>query len=202
MFEALSIPAINRLLRSHPWAVERLRTHAGKTARLVCLPAEWRATLSESGEFKKAHADSVPDVTISVTPGVLLRAAAGDETAWNAAEVTGDAEFAAALDYLRRNVRWDFEEDLSRLTGDIAAHRIANGARELERWSRRAVANLAQAFAEYAIHERPLVADARAVEAFNREVDVVRDDAERLQKRLELLQQRLSPPAGTKPTAK
>ena len=54
MFEALSIPAINRLLRSHPWAVERLRTHAGKTARLVCLP---ELTLSQICHFFAHYKD-------------------------------------------------------------------------------------------------------------------------------------------------
>jgi ubiquinone biosynthesis protein UbiJ len=201
MFEAFTIPAINRLLRSNGWALERLRPQAGKTALLICLPFDWRATVSDSGELTSSGSDALADVTIRVTPGLLLRAAAHDETAWSAAEVAGDGEFAAAIDYLRRNLRWDYEEDLSRLTGDIAAHRIANAAREFDRWSRRTVINLGRTFAEYAIHEQPLVASAPAVEAFNREVDGLRDDAERLEKRFQLLQQSFPPARLNKTTA-
>jgi ubiquinone biosynthesis protein UbiJ len=49
------------------------------------------------------------------------------------------------------------------------------------------VVNLGHAVAEYALHERPMFASARAVEEFNSEVDEVRDHAARLEKRLELL---------------
>jgi ubiquinone biosynthesis protein UbiJ len=121
----------------------------------------------------------------------MLRAAARDPAAWTGAQVTGDMEFAAAIDYLRRNLVWDYEEDLSRVVGDVAAHRMANAAREADRWGRSALTNLASAFAEYATYETPMLASAAAVEAFNREVDEVRDAAARLEKRLELLQRRV-----------
>jgi ubiquinone biosynthesis protein UbiJ len=54
------------------------------------------------------------------------------------------------------------------------------------------VVNLGQALAEYAVHEQPAFASAQAVEAFNREVDEVRDHAARLEKRLELLRRQAS----------
>ena len=38
MFEPLAVPAINRLLRTNSWALERLRPHAGKTAKTQGLP--------------------------------------------------------------------------------------------------------------------------------------------------------------------
>lgn len=44
-------------------------------------------------------------------------------------QVSGDAEMAAAIGRLVADLRWDAEEDLSRLVGDMAAHRIASGAR-------------------------------------------------------------------------
>jgi ubiquinone biosynthesis protein UbiJ len=84
-------------------------------------------------------------------------------------------------------MRWDFEEDLSRIFGDIAAHRMVEGARELDRWGRDAALNVGRAFAEYATYERPLIASARTIEEFNRDVDEMRDAVERIEKRLELL---------------
>ena len=191
MFDAFSVPVINRLLRANTWALESFRQHAGKTVRLVCLPAELVLTLTDSGEVVAAAAGATPDATISVTPGVLLRLAARDESAWNAVHVSGDVQLAAAVDYLRRNLEWDFEEDLSRVFGDIAAHRMAQGLRSLDAFGRKAALNLAESFAEYATHEQPTLAQPRAVDEFNREVDDVRDHAARLEKRLELLRRRL-----------
>ncbi len=190
MFEPLALPAVNRLLRANTWALERLREHAGKTVRLECVPAELVFTVTPTGELAAA-AGATPDATISVTPGVLLRLAARDESAWNAARVSGDVQLAAAVDYVCRNIAWDYEEDLARLFGDIAAHRMAQGLRELDAFGRATVLNLAEAFAEYATHEQPMLALRRAVEEFNREVDEARDDTARLEKRLELLRRRL-----------
>jgi ubiquinone biosynthesis protein UbiJ len=126
-----------------------------------------------------------------VTPGILLRAAARDSVAWTAAEVTGDAEFAKAIDYVRRNLQWDYEEDLSRIFGDIAAHRFASFAKQLDLWGRDTALKVGRTVAEYVTYERALVASAHAVETFNREVDTLRDDAERLEKRLDLLRRKL-----------
>jgi ubiquinone biosynthesis accessory factor UbiJ len=193
MLEPLAAPAINRLLRANTWALEKLRPHAGKCVRLASAVFEMNLVIADNGEVKAASAETAPDVTIAATPGVLLRLAARDDTAWAAARVSGDVQFAAALDYVRRHLGWDYEEDLSRLVGDIAAHRIAGAARELDRWGRSAALNLAHAFAEYSIHEQPMLASASAVDDFVREVDEVRDHAARLEKRVELLQRQLGP---------
>jgi ubiquinone biosynthesis protein UbiJ len=192
MLRALALPAINRLLRSNTWALERLREHAGKTALLACPPFTVLAAVTQTGELAASPSGTIADVTICVTPGLLLRAAANDSAAWNAAQVTGDVEFAATLDYVRRNMEWDYDEDLSRLFGDIAAHRIASAAKRVQLWGRDTALKVSQTVAEYVTYEKPLIASAHAVEQFNREVDVLRDDVERIEKRLELLGRRLS----------
>jgi ubiquinone biosynthesis protein UbiJ len=192
MLEPLATPVINRLLRANTWALDRLRAHAGKTAALVSPPVELRLTVLESGEVAAAPRDGAANVTITAPAGVLLRLAARDESAWTAAEVSGDLEFAAAIDYVRRNLTWDYEEDLSRVFGDVAAHRMAGAVREIDRWGRATARNLAESFLEYATYEQPVLAAATELDAFNREVDDVRDHAARLEKRIELIQRRLS----------
>jgi ubiquinone biosynthesis accessory factor UbiJ len=187
MFEPLVAPVINRLLRANSWTVEKLRPHAHKTVLFTGAPFELRLTVLETGEVAAALRDAQPDVTINMSPAAVLRATAGHESAWRNAQISGDTEFAGAIDYIRGNIRWDFEEDLSRIVGDVAAHRLVEGVRELDRWGRDAVLNLGRAFAEYATYERPLIASARAIEEFNVEVDEMRDAVERLEKRLELL---------------
>jgi len=192
MFEPLATPALNRLLRANAWALDKLRPHAGKTAVLSSPPLELRLTVLESGEIAAAAPASEAQVTIKTPPGVLLRLAARDESAWNAAEITGDVQFAAAIDYVRRNLAWDYEEDLSRIFGDVAAHRIAGAVREIDRWGRATVRNLAQTWVEYATYEQPVLVSASALDSFNREVDEVRDHAARLEKRIELIKRRLA----------
>ena len=191
MLEPLAIPAINRLLRANSWALERLRPHAGRTALLSCPPVSLRLTVLDTGELAPAARETAADVTLVSTPGVLLRLAARDESAWNAASVSGDMELAGTIDYLRRNLTWDYEEDLSRIFGDIAAQRLAGGLRELDAFARKTLLNLGQIFAEYATYDRPALASRSGVDAFCRDVDEVRDHAARLEKRIELVASRL-----------
>ena len=99
----------------------------------------------------------------------------------------GDMEFAHEVSFLARHLAWDYEEDLSKVIGDIAAHRVAAGARGLARWARETGMRTAQGAAEYWTEESPLIASRVKVEDFVREVSELRDAVERLGKRIERL---------------
>jgi len=182
--------AINHLLRSASWARDALRRHAGKTARFEVFPLAVAFTVLDSGEVAPAGADATPVATVKLGPGLMLRLAARDESAWREIDITGDTDFASAIHHVTRNLRWDVEEDLSRVFGDIAAHRMAESGRTLQRWGEQAVENTGRAFAEYWTEEQPLIAGARDLEEFGRAVDQLRDDAARLEKRIENLSNR------------
>lgn len=178
---------VNHLLRGASWAREALRRHAGKTARFEIFPLAATLTVLANGEVAPAGAGAQPAATVRMGPGLLLRLAARDENAWREVEIAGDTEFASAVHHVARNLRWDVEEDLSRVVGDIAAHRMAETGRTLHRWGVQAAENTARSFAEYWTEEQPLIAGARDLEEFGRAVDQLRDDAARLEKRIERL---------------
>lgn len=190
----MRIPAftapINHLLRANSWARERLQPHAGRVLRIDNPPFSTLMVVTAEGTFADAAAEAAPDVTVQVTPGLMLRLAARDATVWQDLRVEGDAEFAAALNHVARNLRWDVEEDLSRVVGDIAAHRIVDTGRKLGTWGQQSADNLARSFTEYWTEERPLLARRDDVEQFVRDVDALRDDLARLEKRVEMLGKR------------
>jgi ubiquinone biosynthesis protein UbiJ len=45
--------------------------------------------------------------------------------------IAGDVQFANEVNWLVEHVRWDLEEDLSRLIGDAPAHAMAAAARQM-----------------------------------------------------------------------
>ena len=186
LIPSLYLPTINRLLRQNSWALERLRPFAGKVVRVDCFPLTLLLGISETGEAVSAPPDSTPDLTTRLSPGVMLRLAARDSAAWNDISVEGDPQLAAALNHIARNIHWDIEEDLSRVFGDIAAHRMVETGRKLDAWGRQGADNVARSFAEYWTEEQPLIASRADVEQFNREVDALRDDVARLEKRVEV----------------
>lgn len=190
MFEPAAAAWLNHLLRSADWAREALRPYAGRCARFENPPFGSTFTVLENGEVAPAPADAQPDVVVRITPGLALRLAAGDSRAWSEADVSGDTDFAAAIHQLARNLRWDVEEDLSRVVGDIAAHRMARAGRALRQWAADTLEHTGRTLAEYWMHEQPLIAGRVELEHFNDAVDRLRDDVARLEKRIEALARR------------
>jgi len=184
---AAAAAAVNHLLRSASWARDALRRHAGKSARFELIPFVVALTILESGEVAPAAADAVPAATVKLGPGLMLRIAARDESAWREIDITGDTDLATVIHHVARNLRWDVEEDLARVFGDVVAHRMAESGRTIQRWGKQAADNTGRSFAEYWTEEQPLIAAARDLEEFSRAVDELRDDAARLEKRIERL---------------
>jgi ubiquinone biosynthesis accessory factor UbiJ len=184
---AIAARLINHLLQSASWATDRLQAHAGKSFRVRAPLNSLHLKVAADGLLQAAPAEAAPEVSITLSAGQWLRLMARDKTALKDASIEGDAEFAAALSYLAEHLAWDYEEDLSRVLGDVAAHRIAGGLRQAQIWRKDAAASTAETMKEYLTEERPMIAKREAVEQFAREVDTLRDDVERLSKRIDKL---------------
>ncbi len=179
--------AINHLLEAETWAREKLLPHAGKTARIRVASFDFGFVIGASGLLATAAAPVEPQLEIRLAPASLAAALRGEESALKSAEIRGDAEFAAAVLFLVKNLRWDFEEDLSRIAGDIAAHRLVTDAKGLLAWERDARGRLAVSVGEYLTRESESLVAPVAVDAFVADVDRLRDDAARLEKRMQQL---------------
>jgi ubiquinone biosynthesis accessory factor UbiJ len=186
-FGAALVAPLNHLLAQAPWAQERLAPFAGKTARFSVFPFDYRVTVTADGLVMPASGDYLPDTTITLPLAVAMRFMAGDETARQQAHIEGDTAFAQEIAYLSQHLRWDFEEDLSKVFGDVFAHRVGQTVGGLSSWATGASANLAENVRDYWVQEQPLVASREAVQQFNQEVDQLRDDVERLEKRIKKL---------------
>lgn len=190
MFTSAIVPPINHVLRQASWAREKLSAHSGKVARIALLPFTFDLAVKENGEVAAAGADALPAVELTLTPALLLRILSGSEAAASEVTVSGDALFAADINTLARNLRYDAEEDLSRLVGDIAAHRIAETGRGFVAWQKALFANFAANSAEFFTFEQPLLAQGMRVREFIAQVDELRDAVARLEKRIEKLEAR------------
>jgi ubiquinone biosynthesis protein UbiJ len=71
--------------------------------------------------------------------------------------------------------------------GDIAAHRITGTAQAMGQWARMSGENLVRSFTEYWTEERLTVASTNDLSSFATEVDLLRDDLARLEKRISRL---------------
>ena len=128
-----------------------------------------------------------PNLSLKIRPSVLAGFARGEEHALRAVDVSGNARLASEVMLLARHLRWDFEEDLARLLGDVAAHRVAGTLRELAGWHADAARRLAAALADYATDEQPLLLRRGELTALAADVASLRDALVRLHKPVEPL---------------
>jgi ubiquinone biosynthesis protein UbiJ len=176
--------ALNHLLAAEPWARARLAPFAGETIELRGPPFPALRFVILPGGTLAAGGGEHPALTITLTPEALLSLARGPEHFARSLEVAGDPGLAAEVIALARHLRWDFEEDLSKLLGDVAAHRIAQTGRSLARWHADAARRLIESLADYAVDEKRMLMARREVDDFAGAVARLRDALERLEKRI------------------
>lgn len=184
LLAAQLLSGLNHLLRGQPWLRQRLLPFAGRTAALEVFPAKLMVSVDADGQLLPAADQTGADVVVHISMSAALALAAGDERARSQIQMSGDPAFAAVLGGVLRELRWDVEEDLSRVVGDIVAHRLVQAGRSLLDWQRQAVHNLFQTFAEFLTEEEPLLVQRSELERWVHEVDLAREAAERLEKRI------------------
>ena len=182
---------VNHLLAPAAWAREILTEHAGKIAVFDLFPLRVAVAVDSNGTLRAAPENALPAVVIRLTPATALQILAEGEAAWRKANVDGDSGFASAIAKVAANLRWDVEEDLSRIFGDIAAHRLAGAGRSAAAWPKQAATSLAESVAEYLTEEKHLLVTPLRASEFVRDVDELRGAVERLDKRIERLQRQL-----------
>lgn len=177
--------AVNVLVRREPWAQQALLAHQGKTALLAVGAHDLAFTVNPEGALAAAHARVVPDVTIRLPAEAWTAFLQSDSRAvFRLAKVEGDAQFAQTISTLAQNLRWDVEEDLSRVVGDVAARRLAQGATLFINEAKRSAEKLAESVAEYYLDEQQQLVRPREVQQFSEAVRALRDDLARLEKRI------------------
>jgi ubiquinone biosynthesis protein UbiJ len=188
MLASVAVAPFNHLLRGESWARKRLQPCAGKTARFRLPPfPDLALTVQASGEVSPAAQGTPDDAIVTLAPGLLPRLLAHDEDAYREIRISGDNEFAEEIIRIGKNLRWDAEQDLSGVMGDILAHRVAQAGQNLVHWHTETARNLLQMMMEYWTEEQPVLAKPSALHEFMREVDALKDETAHLEQRINAL---------------
>jgi ubiquinone biosynthesis protein UbiJ len=175
--------ALNHLLNAEPRARARLAGFAGATVEVLNPPfPSLRFTILPDGRLEPGGGD--PSLVVSLKPDALFNLPRGGEYFLRSVEVEGDPALASEALALARELRWDVEEDLSRLYGDVAAHRMAQAGRAFAAWHVDVARRLAESFADYAVDEKRVLIARPEMETFAEAVARLRDAVERLEKRV------------------
>lgn len=186
------IATINHLLAQEPWARQQLALHAGKLACIDTGAVALRMRVDSTGMLEPAPRTASADVPANVTIRVKLSDVPlilqNRERAFSYVKIEGDAEFANAISQLSKGLRWEAEHDLEKVVGPILATRLVAGARDAAAFVRTSQQKLAENVAEYFLDEQPMLIRPNTLHEYSAGVTRMRDDVERLAKRLARLE--------------
>lgn len=121
---------LNHVLQQEPVAQERLKRQKGKPVRVQWGDFHLTLSATPAGLLERPSGPAKAELSVSLTQTSPLDLAQslllGDKPA---VDIQGDVQLAAEVAWLVDNVRWDVEEDLSRVVGDATAHTLAGVAR-------------------------------------------------------------------------
>ena len=123
---------LNHVLLQEKQAQERLLRQKGRIVHLRWGLFAIDLIVTPAGLADRAPALSKPDLVLSVaveSPLAVVQAALAGKAP--PVKIEGDVQLAAEIGWLAENLRWDAEEDLSRLIGDAPAHALADAGRRL-----------------------------------------------------------------------
>lgn len=123
---------LNHVLMQEPEAQARLARKKGSVIQVRWSVFSLSLLLTPAGLVNVADAARSPDLVLSLEaqpPWIVARHVLEGQRP--PVQIEGDVQLAAELAWLSDNLRWDLEEDLARVLGDIPAHALADAGRKL-----------------------------------------------------------------------
>jgi ubiquinone biosynthesis protein UbiJ len=122
---------LNHVIGQEPEAQSRLKRQKGR-----CIQLQWQDKLIQLSPTPAGLLERVSDqkfdlkLTLTDNSPISMASAVfkGEKPG---VHIEGDVQLAAEVNWLIDHVRWDFEEDLSKLLGDAAAHTLVTGGRQM-----------------------------------------------------------------------
>jgi ubiquinone biosynthesis protein UbiJ len=185
---------INRYLRLDPAIGPRLATLSGRciAVELSGLDTTLYVFPDEHGIQLREHVERLPDTVLRGTPLGMVRLGVGGNTEKTLFSrdvlIEGDVETGQAFKAILDELDIDWEEQLSRLTGDVVAHHLGNVARRGRRAIELGIGTLEKDIGEYLQEELRVLPTRIETENFSADVTRISMDVDRLSARLKRLQ--------------
>ena len=123
---------LNHVLMQEKQAQDRLLRQKGRVVHLRWGLFAIDLVVTPAGLVDRAHPAAKPDLLLAVateSPLTVMQSVLAGKPP--PVKIEGDVQLAAELGWLAENLRWDAEEDLSRLIGDAPAHAVADAGRRI-----------------------------------------------------------------------
>lgn len=186
--------AINAYLALDPESLDRAKKLRDHAFAIELLPFHFHfiGYFDESGIHLSTDHTAQPEVTLRGTPLQLLGATLAKENRHRFFSddlvIEGNAEIAQQITALFDHMQIDWEEHLSKLTGDHVAYRVGRFAERALAWLNNANDSLTASTTEYLHEELQWFPTHEALDDFFNEIDILRMDTDRLEAKIQQLQ--------------
>ena len=187
---------LNQYLDCDPERVNQLRQIDGKIIAIVIkeldLSLFWRVVdlQLESIEEKNVSCDVELIISLKALPNYLLGVDRNELIKNGDVEIIGDTHVASVFNNTLKSIEIDWEELLSKRTGDAFAHQAAVGASKLSRLIKQIKENVRLDTRDYLQDKLQVAVTQVEVDEFIRDVDKLRAQVDRLEARLQRLSDR------------
>ena len=187
--------AFNRYLNLDPDAKGRMPAIAGKAIQInirdLDVALYMKVTSNRIEVLSSYDGEIHSQMHASVLTLMKMGMASGTSVVGEDIEMSGDLDVGRQFRDLLAKVDIDWEEILSRYTGDIVAHKIGNAVRLVKNWSAKTTDSLSKDVGEYLQEESGQLPSAYEVKQFVEQVDEVRMGVDRAAARMNQLKQYL-----------
>jgi len=190
LFIASIETAFNQYISLDPNALSRFEDMEGKVIEINFKGLNESLFLfpGMDGIMVMSDFDAEADTTLSGTPIALVRLSLSENAApvLFSGEVTisGDTRLGHQFKKILSQLDIDWEEQLSRYTGDMVAHQLGNMARDFSKLVSRSKDSMFMDAGEYLQEESHLIPARAEIDKFISQVDSLRDATDRLQARI------------------
>lgn len=189
MLKPLAAEFLQHITNQNNWSRQHLIAFAGKVVQFNIALIKTKLFILEDGSLGVATNHAKADASIHIPSSLALRLLAKDEAAKMLIKIEGDTHLASELGKILQHMHWDIIEDLSKLVGDIPAEKIAAISKKTVAVTKKQAINITEMLTEFWQEEKPILAKKWQVDQFNTDVDTLRSNFTRLEKRVTKLKQ-------------
>tara|TARA_B110000967_G_scaffold79463_1_gene82121 strand:- start:257 stop:832 length:576 start_codon:yes stop_codon:yes gene_type:complete len=172
----------NHLLSQNDWMQSDLINHKNKIVIIEISGFKTIFKVKEDGQVEMINDSKDYDCKIKLTINDLIGQLVNNKN--GKIGIEGDIELANKISQVLRKIEWDLEEDLAKYIGDIPAIHTTKALKKIKNTTKENIKTLTSSLIEYWQEENKILAKTRDVEMFNKKIDTIVEDTERVEARI------------------
>jgi len=172
----------NHLLSQNDWMQSDLINHKNKIVIIEISGFKTIFKVKEDGQVEMINDSKDYDCKIKLTVNDLIGQLVNNKN--GKISIEGDIELANKISQVLRKIEWDLEEDLAKYIGDIPAIQTTKALKKIKNTTKENIKTLTSSLIEYWQEENKILAKTRDVEMFNKKIDTIVEDTERVEARI------------------